>query len=305
MKKNKYKYHDDLKKYRNFYIPIYKFLIPFFHFCLNLIYIFQRSNKKFIIEKKKIKSFDDKYIKFMVGTPKITDVNNNCIYFIHGGGFVFNGAPHHYKLAKHLAYELKCKFVFVDYRLAPKYKFPYAPNDCFSVYQWIIDNKNELNIDNVILVGDSAGGNLSVVTTLMAQDNNIKLPDKLVLLYPVLTKDLVTDSMLKYTDTPMCNSKDGAKYNKLYYTSNINDERRYMAPYEADIFSDFPKTYIEVAEYDCLHDDGVLFYNKLKDNGIEVEFTEVKNAMHGYDIAYGSSLINELIEKRIKFIKHF
>lgn len=305
MKKNKYEYHEELRKYRNFYIPIYKILIPFFHFCLNFIYFFQKSNDKYQIEKKKIKSFDNKNIKFFICTPKINNLTDECIYYIHGGGFVFNGAPHHYKLAKELTYKSKCKLVFIDYRLAPKYKFPYAPNDCFTVYKWILDNRDSLNINKIVLVGDSAGGNLSVTTTFMAYDNNLDVPNKLVLLYPVLTKDLVTESMLKYTDTPMCNSKDGSKYNKLYYTDDINNVRKYMAPYEGDIFKGFPKTYIEVAEYDCLHDDGVLFYNKLIDNNIKSTIFEVKNAMHGYDIAIGGKLIDELIEKRVNFIKKF
>lgn len=304
MKKEKYEFNEELKKYRNFYIPIYNFLMPFFHFCLGIIYFFQRNTKYFSIEKKKIKSFDNKNIRFFIGTPKVDNLSSDCIYFIHGGGFVFNGAPHHYKLAKKLSYKLKCKFIFIDYRLGPKYKFPYAPNDCYSVYRWIIENKELLNISKLYLVGDSAGGNLAVVTTFMAHDNNIITPDKLILLYPVLTKDLVTDSMLKYTDTPMCNSKDGIKYNRMYYTNDVNNIRKYMAPYEGEIFLNFPPTYIEVAEYDCLHDDGVLFYNKLKDNNVETEFIEVSRAMHGYDIAIESNLVNDLIEKRIKFLKN-
>ena len=56
-------------------------------------------------------------------TPK-EELLGGVVLYIHGGGYVFNSAPHHFKLAKQMALRLKCKLVFVDYRLAPKYKFP-------------------------------------------------------------------------------------------------------------------------------------------------------------------------------------
>lgn len=305
MKRKKYEFHEDLQKYKGYYIPIYKPLMPIIHSFLGGLYNLEKSNKEIIVQKKKIKSFDDKNIKFIIYTPNNVELTDECLYFIHGGGFVFNAAPHHYKLAKELCLKLQCKVIFVDYRLGPKYKFPYAPNDCFSVYKWILDNADNLKINpnKIIIAGDSAGGNLSVVTTLMAHDNKLIIPNKQLLLYPVLTLGMVTDSLAKYTDTPMCNSKDGAKYNKMYFTYNGNENRNYMAPYEAPIFEGYPPTYIEVAEYDCLHDDGFLYYKKLKENDVEVEYHEIKNAMHGYDIAIGSKLISEIIEKRIKFLK--
>ena len=261
MKKTKYIYHQDLQKYKGYYIPIYKPLMPIIHSFLGMLYKFEKTDDDFIVEKKKIKSFDNKDVNFIIYTPKNIILNDKCLYFIHGGGFVFNAAPHHYKLAKELGKRLKCKVVFVDYRLGPKHKFPYAPNDCFSVYKWIISNADNLEIDvnKIIIAGDSAGGNLSAVTTLMAYDEKIVVPYKQMLLYPVLNEGILTESMLKYTDTPMCNSKDGAKYNKMYYTHNGDEIRKYMAPYEGEIFANYPKSYIEVAEYDCLHDDGVMF----------------------------------------------
>lgn len=306
MAKTKYIYHDDLKKYSKFYVPISKFSLPFLQLVMKSLYAFEKSNKKFTVKKEKIKSFDNKNIKVLVYTPKDIQLNDSCLYYIHGGGYVFNSAPHHFKLAKQMALKLKCKLVFVDYRLAPKYKFPTALKDCYEVYKWIINNK-ELNINpsKIIIAGDSAGGNLSLTTTFMAHDNNLVLPKCLVLLYPVTTHGYKTESYLKYNDTPMCNSKDGEKYDKLYYPRPLEELKEYANLVDLEIFDDFPPTYIEVAQYDCLHDDGVLFYNKLVNKNMICKFYEVKDAMHGYDIAIGSKLIDELIEKRIEFINKY
>ena len=173
----------------------------------------------------------------------------------------------------------------------------------FNTYKWILDNSERLNInkDEIILMGDSAGGNLVALTSILAKRNNLVLPKVNILLYPVLTKDLETESIKKYTDTPFCNSKDLDKYGKYYY-----DDKEYdipKTPYDEDIFIGYPNTYIEVAEYDCLHDDGVLFFNKLKENNVNTYLNEVKGAMHGYDFAINSSLVNDLINKRCEFIE--
>lgn len=303
MEKDKYVYHDELRKYRNFKIPINRVLIFFSHIFLGLLYHFQLSNKRIKVEKFKVKSFDNKRIKNIIYTPKDIELNKRCLYFIHGGGFAFNGSIHHYELAKRMAIKLKCKAIYVDYRLAPKYKFPTAIKDVYSLYKWIIDNSKNLNInkDEIILMGDSAGGNLVALTTILAKKDNYPLPKVNILLYPVLTKDLETESIKKYIDTPFCNSKDLDKYSKYYYGNIESDIPK--SPYDEDLFEGYPNTYIEVAEYDCLHDDGVLFYYKLYKENINCELIEVKGAMHGYDFAINSKLIKELIEKRIKFIE--
>lgn len=300
---DKYIYHEELKKFKNFRIPINRVLIFFSHIFLGLLYYLQFSNKKIKVDKFKINSFDNKKIKNIIYTPKNIELNKRCLYFIHGGGFTFNGSLHHYELAKRMAIKLKCKAVYIDYRLAPKHKFPIAPLDVFNTYKWILDNSERLNInkDEIILMGDSAGGNLVALTTILAKRNNLVLPKVNILLYPVLTKDLETESIKKYTDTPFCNSKDLDKYGKYYY-----DDKEYdipKTPYDEDIFIGYPNTYIEVAEYDCLHDDGVLFFNKLKENNVNTYLNEVKGAMHGYDFAINSSLVNDLINKKCEFIE--
>ena len=302
--KEKYIYHQDLKKYRNFNVPINRILIFFSHIFLGLLYYFQKSNKYIYVKKFKIKSYDNKRIKNIIYTPKGIELNKRCLYFIHGGGFVFNGSYHHYELVKKMAIKLKCKAIYVDYRLAPKYKFPTAPQDVFEVYKWIVAHSEELDInkEEIVIMGDSAGGNLSALTTILAKENNLVLPKINILLYPVLLDGIKTESQIKYIDTPLCNSKDLDKYSKYYYGSNKEYKRVMKAPYDIELFLDYPSTYIEVAEYDCLHDDGVLFYNKLKEHGIVTSLNEVKGAMHGYDIAINSKLVEELIDKRVKFI---
>lgn len=68
------------------------------------------------------------------------------ILYIYGGGFVFKGYASHYHLCSIFADKCHCKVIYIDYRLAPKYKYPIPLNDCFSAYKWIIENADYLKI---------------------------------------------------------------------------------------------------------------------------------------------------------------
>ena len=85
-------------------------------------------------------------IPLYVFSPKNIECSKVLLY-IHGGGFAYKGYFKHYRLCRRYALEAKCKVVYVDYRLLPKYKFPCAVNDCLEAYKWIIDNSC-LNINN-------------------------------------------------------------------------------------------------------------------------------------------------------------
>lgn len=101
----------------------------------------------------------------------------------------------------------------------------------------------------------------------------------------------------------MCNSNDMRKYFKMYSGKVDPDKVGYLSPIEADSLHDLPPAYVEVAEYDCLRDEGKNYADKLKEANVTVEFNEIKGAMHGYDIAVDSQLIKECMEKRVDFIK--
>ena len=77
----------------------------------------------------------------------------------------------------------------------------------------------------------------------------------------------------------------------------------YYSPVEADSFAGLPPAYIETAEFDCLHDDGILYAELLRNAGIEVVLNETKGTMHGYDIVQSSPVTKASLEARIRFMK--
>ena len=88
-----------------------------------------------------------------------------------------------------------------------------------------------------------------------------------------------------------------------YLGDQTPEHIEYASPVEAASFEQFPPMYMEVAEFDCLHDDGVLYAKLLRDAGIEVEFHEVKGAMHGFDTVFRAPTSQRMLQKRIAYIR--
>lgn len=311
-----YKLDKELMRYRNAKVPLNPNFVEVSQKAMKLLYALEHDDWKTHVTKTKVciakGSQPDArtFVNVTTYEPKGFSKRLPCIYFIHGGGFVFNAAPHHFRLARRLTKELGVKTVMVDYRLAPRYKFPTAHFDCLAVYKWLRSNANALNIDSnrIIVVGDSAGGNIAAALSRMAYESGLPTPKAQMLLYPVLDRRMQTQSYATFSDTPMCNSKDMAKYFKLYAGDAMSIEGSlvpYISPLEAGSFDGTPPTYVEVAQLDCLHDEGVRYAQALKDAGIPVELTEVKEAMHGYDIALGKPFMEDVMVYRIAFLRRF
>lgn len=305
MKRQKYDFHEELKAYENMNIPIIPFIIPFLQKLMGVLYWMERSDREMKVTSKWIPTADNSKVRILIYEPKTAVENGPALLYMHGGGFAFQAAPHHFCGAKKLAKALGCKVVFVDYRLAPKHKFPAAPLDSFSAYQWMLSHARELEIDStrIAVGGDSAGGNLAAVICLMAKECEIQMPKAQLLIYPFTDRRMRTESMKRFKATPMCNSMDMKKYLQMYVGEIAPSQVPYLSPAEAKSFEGLPRAYVEVAQYDCLRDEGIEYAKLLKEAGVSVELHEVFGAMHGYDIAEKSGILKDCTEKRVRFLK--
>lgn len=254
-----------------------------------------KETNKVDFKTKIINSFDNEKINIYIFEPKKIDTKKVFLY-IHGGGFVYRGAKNHYDFCIKLAEEGLCTVVYVDYRLAYKYKYPIPIEDAFSAYEYILKRRKKYK--KIIIGGDSAGGCLAIDVIRKAKDLNMYIPDFLFLFYPVLDKRMNTESMKKYTDTPIWNSVLNKKMWDLYLKNN----NTYISPGELEDVSFMPKTYIETAEYDCLHDEAIEFAEKLKKEKIDVFINETKNTMHGFDMKNGK-ITKRVVSERMELIK--
>ena len=287
--------------------PINKELLPYcfkiHHFPKFFVPFLQSSLKfygKILLNDKRVnvKTFklENKVKMFMI-SPKNSNTRK-VLYYIHGGGFVFPHAPYHIKLAIEYATRLDAKVFLIDYRLAPKYKYPIANEDCLLGYEFLYNNKDIINIDidKLIIGGDSAGGYLTITTTLKIYEKYKVVPKGNMLLYPVCDTDKNSESMIKYTDTPLCNSKDAKMYDAWFNDGNMTSVLN-------EDLSIIPNTYMEIAEFDCLRDGAIKYKNVLTNLNKNIEFHDVLETMHGFDFAVNAKITRECVNNRIKFME--
>lgn len=297
----KYQIHLDYKKYSKVNPPLNRFVLPFIRGFGRVVLSFQKSSEKFIVEKYNLPVNNGK-IRVTIISPKSVKTASMLVFY-HGGGFCYPASFYHFSLAKTLAEEAKIKVAVVSYRLAPKYKFPTQNEDCYFAYQWIRKNAKTLGVnqDEIIVGGDSAGGNLAVGVCLKAKELNQPLPLAQMLLYPALSFDENLESMQLYHDTPMCNTKDIKRYQKLYLDKN-QENNEYISPLLAHL-NGLPPCYMETAEFDCLRSGAIAFAEKLKACSVAVELINTTGTIHAYDIVQKATITQSLVQRRIAFLK--
>ena len=303
--KNKYPIKKEFYPFNKFTAPRSKFVISLARFYMKpprqLFKDKELDVKKIILDGYK----DEKFTLFVINKKDIKPLAP-CLMFIHGGGFVFEGSKPHYLNAIRFAKECNCKVIFVKYNLAPKYPFPYQQEEAYIAYRYIFEHAEELDIDinNIGITGDSGGGTLAVTSMLLAHHNNYPhYPKFQLLVYPWLDNRGNSLSNQKYIDTPMWNSKLSKNAGRFTNPNKIKYPAYYVSPVEYDDLSFLPPAYIEVAEFDCLHDDGLLFKELLEKENIPVIYNEIKGTMHGFDTKYNAATSIEAMNNRIAFIK--
>lgn len=264
------------------------------------------KDRELDIHSMMIPGYQGAEIEIIIISPRGLTEAAPCLVNFHGGGFVFEGYSSHYKIAMSYAKGAECKVIYVRYRLAPDYPFPYPQEDCYAALCWVYEHAHELGIDpeRIGVGGDSAGGTLSVCCCMMARDRGAAVqPLFQLLVYPWLDGRNCSDSFRRFTDTPMWNSSLSGKVGPIINPRPESIPLAYRSPVEAESHAGLPEAYVEVAEFDCLHDDGVLYARLLSEAGIEVELHESQGTMHGFDTVFNAPTSQAMIAKRIRYMK--
>ena len=300
-----YTYHPDLRPYARMKFPLSPRLVRLSQGPMALLYAMQRSDKSLRVSRGSVPRPDGSRMRMLLYSPVGETGTTPCLYFFHGGGFAFNAAPHHFALARELAHTSGVRVAMPDYRLAPRHTFPAAHEDALTGYRFLLENAAALRIDpgKIAAAGDSAGGNLAAALCLMAREARLPMPCAQMLLYPVLDACVETESYKRFTDTPMCNTRDMEKYFAMYAPGPSAAPREWLSPAESASVQGLPRAYIETAEYDCLRDEGAAYAARLTREGVVCEYHAIKNAMHGYDIACRSDFLKAVMAYRIEFMR--
>lgn len=178
------------------------------------------------------------------------------IFYIHGAGWVFGSAQTHDKLIRELAVRTNSVVVFPEYSRSPEAKYPTAIEQNYAVLQQLnkLAKSKNLDLENLIVAGDSVGGNMATVMTILTKERKGLPISKQLLYYPVTNADFDTDSYHEFGENYFL-TREGMMWFWDQYTTNEEERAEITAsPLRANIneLNDLPSAMILTGEADVL-----------------------------------------------------
>jgi acetyl esterase len=207
-----------------------------------------------------------------------------ALVYYHGGGWVIGDLDTHDVVCRHLANAAGCAVVAVDYRMAPEHKFPAAVDDALAALLWVAKEATALNIDATKLAvgGDSAGGNLATVVSLLARDAGFTGIRFQLLIYPATDFGGDHASQERCAEGYLLTRANQLWFRNHYLAADADMADWRASPLRAPSLKGLPPAYILTAGYDPLSDEGEAYAKRLETEGVRVTRRFFPGQIHGF-----------------------
>jgi monoterpene epsilon-lactone hydrolase len=205
--------------------------------------------------------------------------DHRVLLYLHGGGFGMGLTSLHLQIAAYLAQKMGTRALLVDYRLAPEHPFPAALDDCLTAYRWLL--KRGTLAENVVVAGDSAGGNLAITTLMTLRDGGDPLPAAAACLSPVADLTEKEDPSKEIHD-PLLHPRATRVFNRAYI--GHNDARE---PLISPVFGNWeglPPLLIHAGEDEVLRRDAARIEELASEAGVDVRLEIYPRMWHVWQV---------------------
>lgn len=208
------------------------------------------------------------------------------VFYTHGAGWVFGSAHTHDALIRDLCVGSGAALVFPEYTRAPDAKYPTQNEQCYAVAQWVVKSGAEADLDgsNMVIAGDSVGGNMAIVLNLLAEERRAFSFKAAILFYPVTDANFDTPSYKEFA-TGYFLAREGMQWFWDQYTTDPAQRREITAsPLRASVdqLRFFPPTLLVTGECDVLRDQGEAFGANLRRAGVDVTAVRYGGTIHDF-----------------------
>jgi len=207
------------------------------------------------------------------------------IYF-HGGGWMLGDFKTHERMVRLLADGANAEVVFVDYTPSPEAQYPVAINEDYAVTQYVAANPTMFNIDptRLAIAGDSVGGNMTAVVSLLDKEQHGPAIKAQVLFYPVTDARMDDASYREFADGPWLTKRAMAWFWDAYLPNVSERADPHVSPLNATVaeLKGLPPALVITDENDVLRDEGEAYARKLTQAGVPVTSVRYNGIFHDF-----------------------
>ena len=208
------------------------------------------------------------------------------ILYMHGGGWVLGNARTHDRLVRELAVGSGAALAFVEYPNSPEARYPVAIEQGYATAQWLAHEGAGRSLDGtrIAAAGDSVGGNMATVLTLIAKDRGDVRFVQAQMYYPVTDAAMDTESYERFADGPFITRKAMEWFWDAYIADPAQRGEVTASPNQATIeqLRGLPPTLVLVDEADVLRDEGEAYAAKLRLAGVPVTAVRYDGICHDF-----------------------
>lgn len=212
--------------------------------------------------------------------------NLPLILYIHGGGWILGDRETHDRLVRELAVGAEAAVVFPEYTPSPEVQYPTAIEQCYAVLRHVAENAAAFGVapSRIAVAGDSVGGNMATVMTLMAKERRGPNIAVQLLFYPVTDADFDTPSYQAFADGPWLTRTAMQWFWEAYIPDPAQRRIFTASPLQAtaDQLRGLPPALVLTAENDVLRDEGEAYARKLIEAGVRVACMRCNGTHHDF-----------------------
>ena len=218
--------------------------------------------------------------------PEKTNGTLPVVVYFHGAGWVMGDTQTHDRLVRELAVGAQAAVVFVDYDRSPENRFPVAIEQDYAVLDYVAKHPKEFNVDasRLAIAGDSVGGNMTAVISLLAKERKGPAIKAQLLFYPVTDASMSNGSYQTFANGPLLTKPAMAWFWDAYLPDVEARKHVHVSPLNAssEQLTGLPPALIITAENDVLRDEGEAYARKLSAAGVTVTATRYNGTVHDF-----------------------
>lgn len=216
--------------------------------------------------------------------PRGVGEGGPLLVYFHGGGWVVGGLDTHDQACRFLARAAGMRLLSVAYRRAPEHRFPAAVDDALAAFRWAVGEAAALGVDprRVGVAGDSAGGNLTASLSQLASAEGGLAPRFQAMIYPVCDLSRKRPSYELFSEGFFLTEAQMDWYREHYLGSAGDATDPRSSPLLAEDLSRVPPTYVCVANFDPLRDEGIAYAERLRAAGVPTTLHVHPGLVHGF-----------------------